>query len=163
MGFAGHMKANVLLVASTDPSSNEAIAGAAAQTGHGLLYAADGREAFEILARSSEQVDLLIVDLDSGANRLPVLEAFRCSDSAPPLIALTQFEESDMEPIAYRHGALACLAKPFTSAELANLIAEICPSTSLAPAPSCDLWGHPYKRCRRTSGTRESFAQSHAG
>ncbi len=155
------MKANILVVASTDPSSHRAIASAAAQTGHGLRYAPSSREAFEILATSPEEVDLLIVDLDSCANRLPVLDAFRCSETAPPVVVLTQFEESDMEPIAYRHGATACIAKPFTPAELAGLIAEICPATSESPALSCDLWGHPYALCQRTSGTRDTFARLH--
>jgi len=154
------MKANILIVATTDAIANQAIAYAAAQTGHRLGFATDSREACEMLAASPNDVDLLIVDLDNGVNRLSLLDAFRCSENVPPVIVLTQFEQSEMEPIARRHGAAACIAKPFSPSELAALVAELCPSTSQSPPSSCDLWGHPYPSHRRTSASRDSFANA---
>ena len=136
------MKPNILLVAHGDGSSNNVIANAAARTGHGLLHASSGREAFEILRTGLDDVDLVIIDVDPGIHSLTILEALSFSKSAPPIIVVTGFEEFTLEPIAYRHGATACIGKPFTARELAALIAEVCPCTSKPPAKSCDLWGH---------------------
>jgi DNA-binding NtrC family response regulator len=138
------MKPNILLVAHEDGTSNSVIADAAARTGHGLRHASSGREAFEILTASLDDVDLVIIDVDPGIHSLSILEALSYCKTAPPVIVVTGFEESEMEPIAYRHGAVACIGKPFTPGELAALIAEVCPFTSEQPATSCDLWGHPH-------------------
>ena len=137
------MKPNILLVAHGDGTSNSAIADAAARTGHGLRHASSGREAFAILKASLDDVDLVIIDADLGIHSLSILEALSFSRTAPPVIVVTGFEESEMEPIAYCHGATACIGKPFTPGKLASLIAEVCPFTSEQPARSCDLWGHP--------------------
>lgn len=137
------MKPNILLVVHGDGTSISAIADAAAQTGHGLRHAANGREAFEILTSELDHIDLVIIDVDPGMHSLTILEALSYCKTAPPIIVVTGFEEFAMEPIAYRHGATACIGKPFTSGELAALIAEVCPCTSEPPATSCDFWGHP--------------------
>jgi len=137
------MKPNILLVAHEDGTSNSVIAEAAERTGHGLRHARSGREAFESLRAGLDNVDLVIIDVDPGIHSLTILEALSFSRTAPPVIVVTGFEEFAMEPIAFRHGATACIGKPFTPGELAGLIAEICPGTSEPPAKSCDLWGHP--------------------
>jgi DNA-binding response OmpR family regulator len=151
------MKPNILLVAHGDGTSNSAIADAAAQTGHGLRHASSGREAFAILKVSLADVDLVIIDVDPGIHSLSILEALSFSRTAPPVIVVTGFEESEMEPIAYCHGATACIGKPFTSGELAALIAEVRPFTSEQPPTSCDLWGHP-----RATHTRKRVLQRRA-
>jgi DNA-binding NtrC family response regulator len=151
------MKPNILLVAHGDGTSNSAIADAAARTGHGLRHASSGREAFAILKVSLADVDLVIIDVDPGIHSLSILEALSFSRTAPPVIVVTGFEESEMEPVAYCHGATACIGKPFTSGELAALIAEVCPFTSEQPATSCDLWGHP-----RATPTRRRVLRTRA-
>jgi DNA-binding NtrC family response regulator len=136
------MKSNILLVAHEDGTSNSVIADAAARTGHGLRHANSGREAFETLRSGLDDIDLVIIDIDPGMHSLTILEALSYCKTAPPVIVVTGLEEFEMEPIAYRHGATACIGKPFSSGELAALIAEVCPCTSEPPAKSCDLWGH---------------------
>jgi DNA-binding NtrC family response regulator len=143
------MKPNILLVSHGDGVSNSAIAEAATRTGHGLQYANSSGEAFKILKAGLDDVDLVIIDVDPGIHALSILEALSYCKAAPPVIVVTGFEELEMEPIAFRHGATACIAKPFTPGELASLIAEVCPRSSEAPAPSCDYWGHPYDRHTR--------------
>lgn len=133
----------ILLVADENIPSNSVIADAARRTGHRLRHARNSREAFQILRRGVNDVDLIIIDVDPGIHGLSVLEALGFSKNAPPVLVVTGFEELDMEPTAYRHGATACMGKPFTATELAVLINEICPLTSKLPPPMCDLWGHP--------------------
>jgi len=142
------MKRNILLVGKDNTSTN-VIGDAAARTGHGLRHANTSRETFEILQDGLDDIDLVIIDVDPGIHSLSILEALSYSKTAPPVIVVTGFEELEMQPIAYRHGATACIGKPFTSGELAILIADICPFTSEPPGRSCDLWGHP-----RASGKR---------
>lgn len=137
------MKPCVILVAEESNSSIGVIADAADRTGHDLRHARTSREAFEILNRGFDDVDLIIVDVDPGIHALSVLEAIGSCQKAPPVIVVTGFEELDMEPTAYRHGATACIGKPFTAAELGALISEVRPSTSKLPPRTCDLWGHP--------------------
>lgn len=137
------MKPNILLVAHGDGTANSVIADAAARTGHELRHASSGREAFEILRAGLDDVDLVIIDVDPGIHSLSILEALGFSKSAPPIIVVTGFEEFTMEPIAFRHGATACIGKPFAAGELAALIAEVCPCSSKPPAKSSDPWGHP--------------------
>jgi DNA-binding NtrC family response regulator len=134
------MKRNILIVANGDAHSNATIAEAVKQTGRGLRHANSSREASEILCMGLEDVDLAIVDLDPGVHSLDILEALDYSGSAPPVIALTGLEE--MTPIACRHGAAACLGKPFSIAQLARLIEDTCSSVALQRR-SCDQWGHP--------------------
>lgn len=153
------MKANVLLVANADTGSTRLVADAATRTGRGLHHVRSSREAFNVLAAGLHNIDLVIIDVDPGIHSLSVLEAMSHCETVPPIIVVTGFEQSDMEPVAYRHGATACIGKPFTSAELASLIAEVCPSTSEHPAGSCDLWGHPCPKCKRLSGTRDVYAR----
>jgi hypothetical protein len=48
----------------------------------------------------------------------------------------------EMTAIAHRHGATACIGKPFSAAKLALLMEEVCPSTEQQSTVSCDRWGH---------------------
>jgi DNA-binding NtrC family response regulator len=148
------MKPNVLLVSDSSADSNGVIADAAAQTGRGLRQIKSSREAFEVLKAGLEHSDVLIIDLDPGIHSLSVLEAIGYCEAAPPVIVVTGLEESGMTPIAYRHGAAACIAKPFNAAELASLIKEVGSSASQVETTTCDIWGHPRMRPKPASRIR---------
>ena len=51
------------------------------------------------------RVDVVILDLDPGMHSLAILEAVADNAFAPPVIALTSMEESEMTPLATRHGS----------------------------------------------------------
>ena len=69
-----------------------------------------------------DNVDVAIIDLDAGVHSLAILETIGGHPVAPPVIVLTSLEESEVTPIASRHGAVACLGKPFQHANLAKAI-----------------------------------------
>lgn len=150
------MNPTILLVAGENTPSTSVIIDAARRTGHGLRHARSSRETFEILNRGADDVHLVIIDVDPDTHGLCVLEAIGSCKNAPPVIVVTGLEELDMEPTAHRHGATACIGKPFTAAELALLIREVCPSTSEPTPPTCDLWGHP-----REMHMRRRILQAH--
>jgi DNA-binding response OmpR family regulator len=143
------MKRNILLVTDGDADSNAIIAEAAKQTGHGLTKTSSDRQAFEILNMATEDVDLAIIDLDPGIHSLSILEAMGWAENSPPIIVVTNLEESEAAPIASRHGAAACIGKPFTASQLVSAIEQVC-SSWRPQTLSCDFWGHPHSRRQRT-------------
>jgi DNA-binding NtrC family response regulator len=137
------MKRNVLLVANSSEDSNAIVTDAAARTGRGLQHIDNSRRAFERLEAGLSDIDLIIIDLDPGMHSISVLEALGCCETCPPIIVVTGLEELEMTAIAHRHGAIACVGKPFSAAKLALLLEEVCPSNARPCALPCDLWGHP--------------------
>ncbi len=125
--------------------SNSIIAEAAVRSGCNVCHVTDSRRVFEFLRADLYKTDLAIIDVDPGIHSMSILEAIAACDSAPPIIVVTGFEESEMTPIAHRHGAAACIAKPFTAVELVALIEEVCPMAEPSISCTCDLWGHPYR------------------
>ncbi len=140
------MEREILLIANGDADSNAIVEEAAKQSGRRLRKVSSMRQAFEILATDMDNVDVAIIDLDPGVHCLTLLQAIGGHPVAPPIIVLTSLEESEVTPIATRHGAVACLTKPFQHASLSEAI-ELC--LALPRSISCDLWGHPRQRCRR--------------
>jgi DNA-binding NtrC family response regulator len=142
------MKGNILLVANGDADSNAIIAEVAKQTGRGLRKADGHRQALEILDSARDDVDLAIVDLDLGLHGLSILETMGSMETDLPVIVVSSLEKSEAAPIASRHGAAACLSKPFTVSQLVSAVEEAS-SCWKSRNLSCDLWGHP--RTRRAS------------
>ena len=155
------MKSNILLVAQGASSSNSVIANAAVEAGRGLRHASSSREAFNILANGLDNIDVVIIDVDPGIHSLSVLEAISYRKIAPPVIVVTGFEEMDMAPMAYRHGATACIGKPFTAVELAALIHDVCVPDWQRRGGSCDRWGHARTGHRRNSRMGHSYERLH--
>ena len=141
---------NILLVADGTTSSTDKVARAAVDCRRGLRHASTGHDAFEILARDPNDIDVLILDVDSGAHRLCLLDAISYQRAAPPVIVVTDCRDTDPGPTAYRHGATACIAKSFTSAELAALIHDVCLPDWQRTGGTCDRWGHQHFHAGRT-------------
>ena len=155
------MKSNILLIAQGASSSNSVIANAAVEAGRGLRHASSSQDAFKILADHVDNIDVVIIDVDPGIHSLSLLEALSFRKTAPPIIVVTGFEEMDMAPMAYRHGATACIGKPFTALELAALIHDVCIPDWQRRGGSCDRWGHPRTGQRRNSRIGHSYDRLH--
>jgi DNA-binding NtrC family response regulator len=140
------MEREILLVANSDADSKAIVEAAANESGRRLRKVSSTRQTFDILATDLENVDVVVIDLDPGMHALAILEAIGGHEVAPPVIALTSLEESEVMPIASLHGAAICLGKPFQHSSLAKAI-ERC--LAQPRSVSCDLWGHPRQRRRR--------------
>ena len=116
------MSPRVILLVCADPSVETLVREAAPATRHGLRVVQSSPEAFRQLREGCADVDLAIIDLDPGVHGSAILEA---AGDRLPVLVLTSLEESYMQPIAARHGAVACLAKPFTAERLAKEITHI--------------------------------------
>src|SRR5690242_6596858 len=120
------MKSNILLVAQRPNNSHPVVAQAAIEAGRGIRHATTSHEAFEILAEGIDKIDTVIVDLDPGIDTLSFLGALSFHKAAPPIIFVTDPNEEEIARMAYRHGATACIGRPFTALELAALISDVC-------------------------------------
>ena len=147
------MNREILLVANSDTDSNAIVEAVAEESGRRLRKVSSTRQAFDVLPTDLDNVDVVIIDLDPGMHSLAILEAIGGHTVAPPVIALTSLEESEVTPIASRHGAVACLGKPYQHADLSKAI-EHC--LAQPRSISCDLWGHP-RQSRRRARQREQF------
>lgn len=145
------MKANALLISKETSDSNAVIAQAASRAGFFLLRATEAKRAFALLRNGLTEIDLVIIDIDPGIHSMAILEAITARDSSPPVIVVTGFEQFEMAPIARRHGAAACIAKPFTAAALLARIEDVYPADHAPGSCSCDIWGHPHSRRHKHS------------
>jgi DNA-binding response OmpR family regulator len=85
---------------------------------------------FDILRLGLNDIDLAIVDLGADMQSLAIVEALTHTQPAPPVIALVEGKDPEAMPLLQRHGAAACLEKPFCADELARLIEAVCASSS---------------------------------
>ena len=95
---------------------------------------------FDVLSLGLDDIDLAIVDVGVNLQSLAIIEALTHTKPAPPVIALVDGKNAKATPELQRHGAAACLRKPFCADELARLIEVVCAHTS--QEPSCDKRGH---------------------
>ena len=144
--FDTPMKGNVLLVTSSANDLVGVVGQATKKTGRDLRTADTCRQTFEILSSGVNGIDLAIVDIAATLHSLAIVEALKDSEAAPPVIALVEADEVETTPIVQRHGAAACLRKPFGADELATLMYKVCASARRNRAVTCDKWGHVLTR-----------------
>jgi DNA-binding response OmpR family regulator len=138
------MKTNLILIVDADGDTVGFVLEAAARTGHGVRQARTSREAFEVLGNELRHLDAVIVDVDPGAHGLALLEAVSACHDKPPLLVLSSLEEVYMKTVAARHGAAACLCKPFTIEQLRLALDRVIMNAPVrAECTWCDKWGHP--------------------
>ena len=136
------MKEKVILLVDADADCAGIVLEAGARTGHGVRLSRDSREAFGFLNREFDRIDSLVVDVDPGSHGMALLAALGALRRRLPVIVLTALEESHMEPVAARHGAVACLGKPFSIERLRAVIDRFVRPENDQEI-SCDPWGHP--------------------
>ena len=136
------MKEKIILLVDADADCGGAVLEVAAQLAHGVRLSRNGQEAFRFLQREFDRIDSLIVDVDPGNGGFAMLAAVNSLPCRPPILVLTALEESHLEPIATRYGAVACLGKPLSLGRLHAAMERITRPGS-GESLSCDPWGHP--------------------
>jgi DNA-binding NtrC family response regulator len=139
------MKEKIILLADADADCAGIVLEAAARTGHGVRLSRDSGDALGFMHREFDCIDGVVIDMDPGTHGLALLEAISAHQQRPPVIFLTDLEESHMEPVAARHGAAECFGKPVSIDRLKAAIDRITQVDSDEEV-SCDPWGHP-RRC----------------
>jgi DNA-binding NtrC family response regulator len=119
------MKEKTILLVDADGDSEAIVSKAANRTGLDVLLAKSSRAAFRVLENRMQRLSLVIVDVDPGAHGLALLEAISGCADRPPIIVITSLEEAYMKPIAMKHGAALCLAKPITVRRLSSALNDV--------------------------------------
>jgi DNA-binding NarL/FixJ family response regulator len=125
------MKRNVVLITNCGNDFTS-------QGASGEVKTDRAQNTFDVLSLGLDDIDLAIVDLGANTQSLAIVEALTHTKPAPPVIALVDGKDAEAMPELHRHGAAACLRKPFCADELARLIELVCASTSREDSPSCD-------------------------
>ena len=86
---------------------------------HGLRFHTDRDGALRELNNEAHDIDLAIIDFVPGIKGLTLFTAAR---EHVPVLAVTDQEAAGMQSVLLRHGAVACLTKPFTPEQLRHAI-----------------------------------------
>ena len=108
----------ILIVEDDDGIVSFLVKGLRAE-GYATVHAPDGQSANQFLSSSSEEFDLVLLDLGlPGTSGEDVLRALRQRDSAMPVIVLTARAETADKVRGLELGANDYVTKPFSFAEL---------------------------------------------
>lgn len=124
------MKPRVILLVNADPEVQQATEDAVMRTRHGLRTAHTSAEALRMLSEGTDDVDLVILDLDPKVHGVALLAAIAGCCKNVPILIVTSFEEAYMKPLALKRGAAECVGKPVTASRFEQLIREHCGALS---------------------------------
>ena len=132
------MKTPVILLLTNDPQLEETVAQTLFENGGVSHLAYDPGDALQLVCGLGRHLDLAIIDFDHGAHGMTLLGAINMCREDFPVVVVTREDEKHVEALAYANGAIACLPKPVSVAQLENAMRQCCrPQYQLgSPSPS---------------------------
>ena len=124
-----NMKAHVIMLISADPAARGVVEKAVLAARRGLRVVADRERALRELSSVEPDMDMVIIDFDSGINGLNLFVAAR---DRFPVLVLTHRDATDLQRILRRHGAVGSLTKPLAADELQKAIRELLEPAAMA-------------------------------
>lgn len=148
---AAHARKNLgrVLVADDDPVLCALCQATLWAEGWDVVLAADGDEALEHIAATSEPFDCVVSDVNMpGTSGLALLDQIRERDDDIPVVLVTGDPSLYSAMVALNHGAVSYLTKPFDPDALAEAVARAARRHGLArmqrkAAALLDLGGTP--------------------
>jgi len=110
-----------ILVVDDDPYIQKALEDRLASLGYGVLVAADGQQALDLVDRHRPQVVLLDIEIP-GLKGLDVLKEIRRREFDVPVIVITAYGSIDLAVQAMKEGAYDFVPKPFKSGHIALVV-----------------------------------------
>lgn len=120
------MQRPFVLLATNDPKLEDAAIKAVLETCHGLRVVHDLREATTALAEGSDDVALMIVDLDFDGQGTLLLSILGSSEPDFPVLAVAEPVISEPTRRLLSEAAVESLPKPVDVEDLRNRVEEIC-------------------------------------
>lgn len=116
------MKTPVVLLLTNDSKLEDSAAQVLLETG-GLSYLAHSAgDALQIVCGVGADLELAVIDFESGPHGMTLLSAISTCRENFPVIVVTREDGKHVEALAYANGATACLRKPLTTVQLAEAI-----------------------------------------
>ena len=120
------MKPRAIVLFSSDEKLQHAVMTAATTNRRSLRLASTVQHTLEVLQSGLDDVDMIILDVDSKICGIMLLNALGFCCERIPVVTVTDFERDYALPHALSKGAVACLGKPVTAEEIIALIGRYC-------------------------------------
>ena len=122
------MKTPTILLLTNDPKLEDCVAHVLRHSGglgH-LAHSAD--DALQIVCGTGRDLDLAVIDFESGPHGMTLLSAISMCREDLPVIVIAHDDEKHVEALAYANGAAACLPKPISAAQFAEAMSQCRPA-----------------------------------
>jgi len=127
------MNARLILLLTLDPMVEEAMAEALLETDGIICIARTADDALRIVCSNGSELELAVIDFDHGSNGMTLISAINtCANHHLPILVLTPLGEEHGRFVARANGAVECLAKPISAAQMAKAIINCRPTWELA-------------------------------
>jgi DNA-binding NtrC family response regulator len=126
------MKTPVILLLTNDPQLEETVAETLSENGGVSHLAYDPGDALQVVCGLGRHLDLAIIDFDHGPHGMTLLGAINMFRENFPVVVVTRDDKKHVEALAYANGAIACLPKPVSVAQLADAMRQCCRHYQLA-------------------------------
>jgi DNA-binding NtrC family response regulator len=120
----GRMKTPVMLLLTNDPGLEGSMAQALRETGNISHLTRNAGDALQIVCGAGRDLDLAVIDFESGPHGMTLLSAISACREDLPVIVITRDDEEHVEPLAYANGASACLPKPVSAVQLVDAMKQ---------------------------------------
>ncbi len=119
------MKPRLVLLLTGDPVMQDHLEKALFGSTTRILVARNLTEAMQSVCARWQELDLAVLDADTGDHGRAMLRAIRVCCEELPIIVVISGDLYSASPFADSHRAAACLSKPFTADQLERVIEQI--------------------------------------
>ena len=149
------MKRDVVLLVDADAETANAVGSIAALANFDVRFARTSHDFSPLTRDDLADVELIVLDADSGLQSLGVLETLAGWVPAPPVIMISGSDKAFSCPTIFAHVVTEFLGKPLSIESLKTAIARFV-HTPESHHCRCDIWGHPCADCtKRRSAPKE--------
>ncbi|MEY2440280.1 MAG: Response regulator receiver domain [Verrucomicrobiota bacterium] len=119
------VKAPLILLFTRDSDFAQSVREAHRGTAAVVLIARDVRDALQIICERGRELDVALMDFDTGCRGMTLLSAVHTCHPQLPVVVTISDDAEHTTAVAYANGARTCLNKPLRAGTLANAIAEL--------------------------------------
>lgn len=114
-----------VLIVDDEPLIRWALAETLTDEGYGVLEAADGRRAVEVLKDTPQPVDVIMLDYRlPDSNNLQLLSTIRALSPCTRVVLMTAYGTPEVTAEALRLGAVCVVSKPLEMRDVADLVSR---------------------------------------
>ena len=107
------MKTPTILLLTNDPKLEDCVAHVLQQSGGLSHLAHSADDALQIVCGTGRDLDLAVIDFESGPHGMTLLSAMSMCREDLPVIVIAHDDEKHVEALAYANGAVACCQNRF--------------------------------------------------